>query len=451
MNNEIMYLNLDDIIPNRFQPREVFDETALNELSDSIKKHGVLQPILVRMVGNKYEIIAGERRYKASVLAGLSKIPVLVKEMDDKESSVVAYVENAQRKNVSAIEEAKTCKRILDSNNLTQEELARELGITQSTLANKLRLLSLPMEIQESLMKNEISERHARSLLSIKDATKQIEMLNKIKEKRMTVRELDNEIKAIGGVNNMDNLESIDNTNTNMFFDSNINNNNSFFGINNEVSSPSFSSNSINESLSNNDISNSVEELEDNDTNLVNSNSTFDINKYRIGDYNDTNLENESPTTPVNNSTSFMDYLNNETDKIKPAEFEEPIPITPDEPNGMFFDNISAEEENVIDLDKNNSSIPPINNDFPNVVINDAIQPQISTFNDQKSYYVEDQSKYDKITNKEKSYNTVDTILFELKSTIDRIKNSQYKIDTEEIDYGDVYQITIKVNKNEQL
>ena len=106
--NEVVYLHLDDIIPNRFQPREVFDERALKELAISIKEHGVIQPIIVRNIGNKYEIIAGERRYKASALAGLTKIPAIVRNLDDKESSKVALLENLQRKNLNPVEEART-------------------------------------------------------------------------------------------------------------------------------------------------------------------------------------------------------------------------------------------------------------------------------------------------------------------------------------------------------
>ena len=122
--NEVVYLYLDDIIPNRFQPRQIFDERALKELAVSIKEHGVIQPIIVRNIGNKYEIIAGERRYKASALAGLTKIPAIVRNLDDKESSKVALLENLQRKNLNPIEEARTYQKILELDQMTQEELA---------------------------------------------------------------------------------------------------------------------------------------------------------------------------------------------------------------------------------------------------------------------------------------------------------------------------------------
>ena len=194
--NEVVYLYLDDIIPNRFQPREVFDEQALKELAVSIREHGVIQPIIVRKVDNKYEIIAGERRYKASTMAGLTKIPAIIKNLDDKESSKVALIENLQRKDLSPIEEARTFQKILElEENMTQEELAANVGKTQSSVSNKLRLLTLPEEVQDALLKSKISERHARSLLNIENANDQVKMLNRIVEEKLTVRELDKIIK----------------------------------------------------------------------------------------------------------------------------------------------------------------------------------------------------------------------------------------------------------------
>ncbi len=196
--DEVVQLYLDDIIPNRFQPREIFDERALKELAVSIKEHGVIQPIIVRSVTNgKYEIIAGERRYKASALAGLTKIPAIVRNLDDKESSKVALLENLQRKNLNPIEEARTYQKILEIDQMTQEELAKTMGKSQSAVANKLRLLSLPEEVQKALLKEQISERHARALINITDAKKQKEMLKKIIDNKMSVRSVEEEIKKM--------------------------------------------------------------------------------------------------------------------------------------------------------------------------------------------------------------------------------------------------------------
>lgn len=197
MGREIVDLYVDDIIPNRFQPREIFEDKALRELSASIKEHGVIQPIIVRKIGDKYEIIAGERRYKASVMAGLTKIPAIIRNLDDKESSKVALLENLQRRDLTPIEEARTYQKILDLDSMTQEELGRTMGKSQAAIANKLRLLSLADEVQEALLNDKISERHARSLLNIKDKEKQVEMLKKVIANRMTVRELDAEIKKM--------------------------------------------------------------------------------------------------------------------------------------------------------------------------------------------------------------------------------------------------------------
>ena len=192
----VTYLHLDDIIPNRFQPREVFDERALKELAVSIKEHGVIQPIIVREINNnKYEIIAGERRYKASALAGMTTIPAIIRNLDDKEAAKVALLENLQRKNLNPIEEARTYQKIIELDQMTQDELAKTMGKSQSAVANKLRLLTLPEEIQKALLKEQISERHARSLLNISDPDEQTEMLKRIVKERMSVRKLEEEIK----------------------------------------------------------------------------------------------------------------------------------------------------------------------------------------------------------------------------------------------------------------
>ena len=192
---EIRQIPVEEIIPNRFQPRINFDETALNELANSIKQYGIVQPLVLRPLGDKYEIIAGERRYKAANIAGLSVVPAIVTDMDDDTSAEVALVENVQRRDLSSIEEAKSYKNMLDRGNLTQDELAKRMGLSQSTIANKLRLLNLSTEVQNALMQGKISERHARALLAINDKDKQVEWLNRIINERLTVRQLDLAIK----------------------------------------------------------------------------------------------------------------------------------------------------------------------------------------------------------------------------------------------------------------
>lgn len=196
-NSKIVELDLNDILPNRFQPRIKFNEESIIELSESIKEHGVLQPIIVRPIGDKYEIVTGERRYKASMLAGLKTIPTRILDVNDKDSAEIALIENVQRKDLTPIEEAISYKKILDMGYLTQEQLATKLGRSQSTIANKIRLLNLCDEVQEALMEDKISERHARSLLRLEKASTQREMLKRIISERLTVRKVDDEIKKV--------------------------------------------------------------------------------------------------------------------------------------------------------------------------------------------------------------------------------------------------------------
>jgi len=193
----VVDLDVNDVLPNRFQPRIKFNEDSINELCESIKEHGVIQPIVVRAMGDKYEIIAGERRYKASLLAGKQTIPAVITELNDKDSAEVALIENVQRKDLTPIEEAISYKKILDMGYLTQEELASKLGKTQSTVANKLRLLNLDEEVQEAVLEEKISERHARSILKLSNMSDQREMLNKIVANRLTVRKTDEEINML--------------------------------------------------------------------------------------------------------------------------------------------------------------------------------------------------------------------------------------------------------------
>ncbi len=196
---EVIYIPLEDIIPNRFQPRLAFDDKELNNLANSIIKYGVIQPIIVRNVGEKYEIIAGERRYKASKVAGLKKIPAIVNNTDDNTSAEMALLENLQRKNLTVIEEAKSYKKLIDRG-FTQELIASKLSISQSTIANKIRLLNLPKSVQDALLYNKISERHARCLLSINNDELKEELLNKIISNKLTDKQTEDEVSLI--VNN---------------------------------------------------------------------------------------------------------------------------------------------------------------------------------------------------------------------------------------------------------
>ena len=191
----VLQVPIEDIIPNRFQPRLNFDEQGLKELADSIKEHGIIQPLVLRKLGDKYEIIAGERRYKAAGIAGLTTVPAVIANVDDNKSAEVALVENVQRRDLTAIEEARSYKNLLDKGYLTQDQLAKRMGLSQPAIANKLRLLNLDEEVQQALLEEKISERHARTLLQIEDKNVQKEWLHRIINERLTVRQLDMELK----------------------------------------------------------------------------------------------------------------------------------------------------------------------------------------------------------------------------------------------------------------
>ncbi len=195
---EVVNILIVDIIPNRFQPRLSFDDKELNDLAASIKQHGIIQPLVLRKISDKYEIIAGERRYKAAIIVGLSSVPAIIVEADDNKSAELAIVENVQRKDLNAMEEAQSYKKLMDKG-FTQDEIAKKIGVTQSTVANKIRLLSLDEEVQDALLNSKISERHARSLLSISDPATQIKILNKIIVDKLTVKQAEDEIAKILG------------------------------------------------------------------------------------------------------------------------------------------------------------------------------------------------------------------------------------------------------------
>ena len=188
---EIIEVNISDLRPNPYQPRKVFDESKLNELASSIKEHGVFQPIIIKKSVKGYEIIAGERRVKASSIAGLEKIPAIVRSFTDEEMMEIALLENLQRENLHSIEEATAYKKLLDSLSITQEELANKLGKSRSHITNMLGLLSLPNKVKDMISENKISMSHARVLSKIEDEDKILSLANKIMDENLNVRELE--------------------------------------------------------------------------------------------------------------------------------------------------------------------------------------------------------------------------------------------------------------------
>ncbi|WP_445489292.1 nucleoid occlusion protein [Niallia sp. 03133] len=194
-NEEINKIPINQIVPNRFQPRTVFDDEKIEELSRTIHTHGIIQPIVVReFETDKYEIIAGERRWRAMKKLGWEEVPAIIKNMSDTETASVALIENLQREELSPIEEAIAYGKLLELHNLTQEALAQRLGKGQSTVANKLRLLKLPEEIQDALLNKHISERHARSMIPLKEKEKQLRLLQEIIEKNLNVKQTEERV-----------------------------------------------------------------------------------------------------------------------------------------------------------------------------------------------------------------------------------------------------------------
>ncbi len=188
---EITMIKIAELRSNPYQPRKVFNEEALNELASSIKEHGVFQPIIVKKSIKGYEIIAGERRVKASQLAGLKEIPAIIRDFNDTQMMEIALLENLQREDLSAIEEATAYKKLQETLSLTQEQLAARLGKSRSHITNMLGLLNLPDKIQEELNEKNISMGHARVLSKLENEKQQQELVNKIKEEGISVRELE--------------------------------------------------------------------------------------------------------------------------------------------------------------------------------------------------------------------------------------------------------------------
>lgn len=400
MESQVQNVNIDLIIPNRFQPRLSFDEKALNELAESIKQHGIIQPLIVRQLADRYEIIAGERRYKAATLAGLSTVPVIVTNLSDSKSAEVALVENIQRKNLSSIEEAISYKRKIDKDNLTQEQLAKLLGLSQSTVANRLRLLNLSNEVQDALLKEKISERHARSLLQISDKNKQTELLNRIITERLTVRQLDEIIKK-------------------------------------ELSSPSTYVEEVPSNLEQNldsepeaepipekTPSTQIESLDvlGDDNTLDNSNNIFDAEPDASMPSETLEKLDKEPQQeePMSNILNFLQSFNNSA------------PSLDDEPTNMqtFDDDVFNDVHSAYDL------IDDANKDT-DIVNLDNVNESSVTSDNQVSDEVVPRIKSGDMNSLKKAYHDLQ----------DEAEKAGFKISMEDFDFEDLYQMIIKVDK----
>ncbi|MBI1820214.1 MAG: ParB/RepB/Spo0J family partition protein [Nitrospirae bacterium] len=189
---EFIEVEISRVIPNRYQPRIDFDSKELEELAASIQINGVIQPIMIRSKGsNQYELVAGERRFRASKMAGLTKIPAYIKNISDREMLEFALIENIQRADLNPLEEARAYERLIKEFELTQEEISKQVGKERSSIANSLRLLDLPKEIRDFIFENKISVGHAKILLTLSDRDRQISLANQIIEKGISVRQTD--------------------------------------------------------------------------------------------------------------------------------------------------------------------------------------------------------------------------------------------------------------------
>ena len=193
--SQIVELKIVDVEPNKDQPRKEFDKEKLDELADSISKHGVIQPIIVTKQGSVYQIVAGERRWRASKQAGLKKIPAIIRNYDEIKIMEVALIENLQRENLNPVEEALGYKSLMETFSLTQDKISERVGKSRSAIANSLRLLNLPDKVLSMLEKGEISTGHAKVILSVSNKNEQIQIAELIFEKKMSVRETENYIK----------------------------------------------------------------------------------------------------------------------------------------------------------------------------------------------------------------------------------------------------------------
>lgn len=428
---QIVEVFIEEIIPNRFQPRLAFDNKAMEELTASIKEHGIIQPLVLRRVQDKYEIIAGERRFKAAKLAGLAKVPAIITNLNDNDSAEVALIENIQRKNLTPIEEAKSYKTLLDRGYLTQDELAKRIGMSQSSIANKLRLLNLADEVQQALVEEKISERHARSLLQILSKEEQVKLLERIINERMTVKQLDIELSKLQG-------ES--------------------FGMLKIDETPLI------------EEAPSIEDIKTNAT---------DINPIKESPAIESLLmtEKEKEGTQVNvgpmpqileenkQTGRFFNFLEDEEANMNISEQVEEQKIEPTPDIFTSPSNQPSLSSQAIELDKSESPVEVLDIVSPNPLPTDL--PEIKPFESNNGENVEVMYKEPDATNLMDPVSQIETLdpnyrppvvdenvfgipnaISLIRKTAKDIENQGLNIDLEELDLDNLYQVVIKIDKN---
>lgn len=404
MEQQIIQVAIEDIIPNRFQPRLTFDDKGLEDLAASIKQHGIIQPLVLRRIEDKYEIIAGERRYKAATIAGLKTVPAVIADIDDNKSAEVAIVENVQRRDLSAIEEARSYKNLLDKGYLTQSELAKKMGLSQSAIANKLRLLNLDEEVQNALLNNQISERHARSLLVLEDKEEQREWLKKILDNRMTVREVDEALKNIAKKPNEETdiplVKALD-----------------------------------------------IDTIKKEATELPNVNEESDIAR-KIREIEQEKMFNPD-VIPVEQATNnaksnFFNFLENETVNMNTEEANIDAPINFDMPSAK---EETVEEQPALEVSKpEEKTQPEFNTNFGNPNIIPEVDENKDIFDPVDLIETLD-PEYESKKN-EKLGLDLKTAINEIRDLKDNLNNKGFHISLEETDLYDLYQFIIKIKKD---
>lgn len=474
LGKEISYIKISDIIPNRFQPRLTFDENELNELVASIKLHGIIQPLVLRQIGDKYEIIAGERRYKAAVKAGLTEVPAIITVLNDKESAEIAVVENIQRKSLSAIEEAKSYKKLLDLGQLTQDQLALRMGKSQSNIANKLRLLSLDGEVQNALLVNKISERHARSLLQLKDLNKQKEILNRIINERLTVKQTDDIIKDY--LNNINNYNEEKKEEIKMVSEKEVTPINNINKVNDEQVNIINPTPSINPNLSDNNVINldllngdNISNMEIND-NIQNALKNLDIVDTKSDVFNDTEpvVEDKTQVLDINKIKEVAQDINKPKDLPNFDDLlKSDLPKKEDNTNNKnsifnlnnnkfvpsFSESTTIDSSNSLNNEAKIVDNPLFNNQS-NDELNNIIKPlEISTIepsdeiNNIPLVQKFDLPKLEPInTNQQfRSTNSINQAVNILRDSVKKIEDLNYDVDCEELDLPGEYQFIIKI------
>lgn len=438
-NQIIENISIENIIPNRFQPRLTFDEEGLNELSASIKEHGIIQPLVLRKIGDKYEIIAGERRYKAATMAGLTEIPAIISNLNDNQSAEVALVENVQRKNLTAIEEAKSYKKILEKNYISQEELARRLGVSQSTIANKLRLLNLTNEVQEALLNERISERHARSLLQIGNKEQQIDMLNKVINERLTVRKLDLAVKELMNPTT-EKLESLN-------VDETITEPTKVVAHSEETPiKPTFENDTSIDTLS---VAEPIPVSEP----ITPSESLKESNDQNIESIVEPIKQDKEPEIleQTSNENETIENTANNVFDIPKEEFKSPLEIDVDAIKENAKDIIPKKTKNVFDEPSKNP-FSSLEDEAANLSLDgskpteenkpEEVELKVPDFKPSAPIIIKKEETKERI-----KANNLPTVIAAFRELEEEIKKVGYKINSEEFDFEDLYQIIIKIEK----